>query len=79
MLTENPQSADIVFLPGIFDKTIAHMTAKNEAGYEYLEANGFNPVSIGNKREISKVLARHIIGYCLSDSMSVYVSPGVLR
>lgn len=79
MLTDNPQSADIVFLPGIFDKHIAYMTAKNEAAYEYLYLNGFNPLSVGNKREMSKHLARHIASYSAQDGMVVYVSSGVLK
>lgn len=79
MLTDNPQLADIVFLPGIYDKTIAYMTAKNEAGYEYLYINGFNPLSVGNKREVSKHLARYIASYSLEDGMVVYVSSGVLK
>jgi hypothetical protein len=78
MLTEKIQEADIVFLPGIYDKKIAYMTAKNEAGYEYLYINGFNPLSVGNKREVSKALARHIANYSLADGMVVYVSSGVL-
>jgi hypothetical protein len=77
MLTKEIQEADIVFLPGIYDKKIAYMKAKNEAAFEYLHNNGFNPLPVGNKREISKALARHIANYSVADGMIVYVSSGI--
>ena len=78
MFTETPTEADIVFTRGIYDRKVFYMKATNEAGYEYLYNNGFNPNRIGVERQLSIPLAKHIMSYAYNDDMNIY-APHALR
>jgi len=72
MFTENLAEADVTFRGGIYDKSIAYMTPKNEAVREYLELNGFLHDKSTAPREISIPLTKWIISHLITDGFKVY-------
>lgn len=78
MFTDDLYSADIVFTCGIYDRSVVYMSVKNDATFEYLDLNGFNPKPVGRKREMSHALARSIISYSIQDGIKVYASRTII-